>query len=251
MKSKKLAGFLLIVSCAVSYSALANVADNTSVQNIENKGLQTAPEQTATSVDQTVDKAVDKAALQSLLSKFTTMQADFKQVITDLQGQELQASSGQILLQKPQQLRWSVTEPEESLLLADGTTVYNIDPFVQQVTLMDQAQLTKSNPLMLLISDDKNQWQQVNVSAQKLSQNMSTNQRFDVVSLDTNSPITKLELLFNSEGKLVQLTSTDRQQQHNLLTFSNINYAAAASKDSFTYTVETDWVVDDQRSAEK
>lgn len=186
-----------------------------------------------------IGSEVDKASLRSLLAEFTTLKASFSQTINDMQGQELQASTGELLLKKPQQLRWSVTSPEESLLVADGMTVYNVDPFVEQVTLLDQAALTKSNPLMLLITDKESQWEQVAVVQNKDS--------FVIVSLAADSPITKLVLNFGKDKKLLSIVSTDRQQQRNNLRFSNVIYDKNINHIDFTYTPPPTWVIDDQR----
>ena len=186
-----------------------------------------------------IGSAADKATLRNLLGEFTTLKASFIQTINNMQGQELQASTGELLLRKPQQLRWTVMSPEESLLVADGKTVFNVDPFVEQVTLLDQEALTKSNPLMLLITDKESQWEQVAVVQNKSS--------FVIVSLVADSPITELILNFGTDNKLMSIVSTDRQQQRNSLTFSNVMYDSGTHDIDFTYTPQPSWIVDDQR----
>ena len=185
------------------------------------------------------DSAVDKALLRKLLDEFTTLKASFNQTITNLQGQVLQQSIGEILLKKPQKLRWTVISPEESLLIADGQTVYNIDPFVEQVTLLEQSSLTKSNPLMLLITNEEAQWAQVSVAK---SQNSYT-----LVSLSPDSPISKLVLTFGDDRKLLSVVSLDRQQQQNSLIFSNVEHDVGIDEIDFTFTPNPTWIVDDQR----
>jgi len=189
--------------------------------------------------DSFVNNAADKATLRELLSEFTTLKASFTQTITDMQGLELQSSIGELVLKKPQQLRWEVSSPEASLLLADGNTVYNVDPFVEQVTLLDQSALTKSNPLMLLITDQETQWAQVSV--------LQNEKSFSIVSLMPDSPISRLVLNFGDDNKLLSLLSTDRQQQVNSLLFTDVKYDKETIDSDFTFTPESTWVVDDQR----
>lgn len=181
----------------------------------------------------------DKASLRALLANFTNLKATFNQTITDLQGQELQSSKGELLLQKPQQIRWITESPEESILVADGKTVFNVDPFVEQVTLLDQSTLTKSNPLMLLITDQESQWVQVAVTKE--------NNAFTVISLAVDSPITKLILNFGKDNKLLSIVSIDRQQQQNKVAFTNVAYNTPTNKEDFSYTPKPSWVIDDQR----
>lgn len=206
--------------------------------NAQQLGVEASSPVLATS-DTLINKADDKASLRILLGQFITLKASFSQTITDMQGQELQQSTGELLLKKPQKLRWTVVSPEESLLIADGQTVYNVDPFVEQVTLLDQSALTKSNPLMLLITDEESQWSQVGVVQDKNS--------FILVSLLDDSPITKLVLSFGIDEKLLSVVSIDRQQQQNSLLFSNVEYDEESNDVDFTFSPESGWIVDDQR----
>lgn len=198
-----------------------------------------ASEVAANAANKNVNKHLAKEELRGLLALFSNMSATFTQQIFDLQGEELQSSQGDIILQKPQMLRWSVNSPEESLLIADGSTVYSVDPFVEQVTLMEQSALTKTNPLMLLISNEKSQWD--NVEIEKVDGD------FVLRSLDQEASITLVILSFNNNSELTLLTSIDRQQQRNVIEFSNVKMNIEVPANSFTYTPESTWVVDDQR----
>ena len=191
----------------------------------------------------------DKMRLRLLLAQFTSLKAEFSQTIVDMQGEELQSASGELLLQKPQKLRWSVLSPDESLLIADGASVYNIDPFLEQVTILDQAPLTRSNPLMLLISDDQAQWNKVAVSQQLTSDVKIENQdlAYNIVSLDANSPIEKLVLHFSPQGVLNSLVSYDRQQQRNTLQFSEVLLNSGVLDQDFVFTQKAEFIIDDQR----
>jgi outer membrane lipoprotein carrier protein len=181
----------------------------------------------------------DKASLRSLLGQFSTLKGTFTQTIVDMQGEELQSASGELFLQKPQKLRWSVQAPDESLLIADGISVYNFDPFLEQVTIVNQAALTQSNPLMLLISDEPQQWDQVSVVKQENT--------YTIVSLTDNSPINRLILRFDAQNKLTSLVSYDRQQQANLLDFSDVVLNQQVSNDDFRFSANEGWIIDDQR----
>jgi outer membrane lipoprotein carrier protein len=186
-----------------------------------------------------VGNEADKRSLRVILAKFTSLKGNFAQNIYDMQGQELQSATGTLLLQKPQQLRWSIVSPDESLLIADGKAVYNVDPFLEQVTIMDQTSLTKSNPLMLLISDDPKQWEQVGV--------IKEGSNYTIISLSSDSPITKLVLGFNENNVLSSLLSYDRQQQQNSLAFSDVVLDSGVNKQDFMFKANNAWIVDDQR----
>lgn len=184
--------------------------------------------------------SASKQALRERLGKINNLRASFEQTIIDGNQTILQTASGEIIVAKPQKLRWEISQPEESLLIADGKTVYNIDPFVEQVTLLDQDDLTKSNPLMLLVSDDDIHWQQVSVSQNE--------NNYIIQALDTDAPIAKLVLNFNSGGDLLGLESTDRQEQTSILVFNSTRINQPLSSNLFTFEASDTWVIDDQRA---
>jgi outer membrane lipoprotein carrier protein len=193
----------------------------------------------AESVAQDAQTVTPKAELKIKLSKLVSYSARFSQSISDITGKELQNSSGQLTLKTPNMLRWETQLPDEALLIADGTTVYSVDPFVEQVTVMQQASITQNNPLMLLVSDDQKQWNTVIVE--------KTQSRFVVISKDENANIVSLNIEFNGD-ELSRLQSTDRQQQKSLLVFSNIAQNQSVPQSLFTFDIPTNYIVDDQRN---
>ncbi|MFT4652481.1 MAG: outer membrane lipoprotein carrier protein [Patiriisocius sp.] len=231
---------LLFLLSTLSFSVSSQVTGAGSDAPVKSvKEISNLSKQVATDLASKIGSEQDKANLRQLLGQFSTLKANFTQTIIDMQGEELQNANGELLLKKPQKLRWSVLSPDESLLIADGTAVYNVDPFLEQVTILDQAPLTQSNPLMLLISDQQSQWDQVVVQQQEST--------YTIVSLQSDSPINKLVLRFNSNNELINLVSYDRQQQQNMLDFSNVVLNTGVSNKDFIFTANTSWVVDDQR----
>ncbi|MFT7260078.1 MAG: outer membrane lipoprotein carrier protein [Glaciecola sp.] len=193
----------------------------------------------AESVAQDAQTVTPKTELKIKLSKLVSYSARFSQSISDITGKELQNSSGQLTLKTPNMLRWETQLPDETLLIADGITVYSVDPFVEQVTLMQQASITQNNPLMLLVSDDEKQWNTVIVE--------KTQSRFVVISKDENANIVSLNIEFNGD-ELSRLQSTDRQQQKSLLVFSNIAQNQPVPQSLFTFDIPINYIVDDQRN---
>ncbi|MFT5542368.1 MAG: outer membrane lipoprotein carrier protein [Glaciecola sp.] len=190
-----------------------------------------------------------KSELHIKLKRLSSFQTEFSQSITDLAGNELQSSSGTLALQKPNQLRWETITPDETLLIADGTTVWNVDPFVEQVTVMAQDMITQNNPLMLLVSDSEEQWNSVSVESVEFEniEAESSGSKFKVISLDENPNVVSLIITFKND-QLVSLKSTDRQQQQSLLIFTNSINNEVLTKDYFLYAVPSNYIIDDQRS---
>lgn len=179
-----------------------------------------------------------KAELKIKLSNLVSYSANFSQSISDISGKELQRTSGILTLKTPNMLRWETQMPDETLLIADGTTVWNVDPFVEQVTVMQQESITQNNPLMLLVSDDEEQWNAVSVAKKESS--------FVVASKDENANIVSLTIYFNGE-QLTRMQSTDRQQQKSLLVFSNISQNQPVAQSVFSYDIPENYIIDDQR----
>ncbi|MFC4699333.1 outer membrane lipoprotein chaperone LolA [Glaciecola siphonariae] len=181
-----------------------------------------------------------QASLKKILGELTSYKADFVQKIVDAQGEVLQQSEGKIWLNKPKQLRWEVSKPDESLFVADGEVIFNVDHFVEQVSLIDQESIVDNNPLMLLISDDESAWQGITVSQ------AGTDYVLD--SKDVNTNIVQLRLSFENKV-LAALVSVDRQQQRNEITFLNRVLNPEIPQNTFVPNYPNSYLIDDQRKA--
>lgn len=179
-------------------------------------------------------------SLRPILDNLHSYKARFVQVIEDAEGQILQQSEGTMSLRKPNQLRWEVILPDASLFVADGSVIYNLDPFVEQVTMLDQADLVDNNPLMLLISDDTEAWDDVDITEQ--------DGEYTLHAKDPNANIEFLKLRFEN-GVLDVLTSIDRQQQSNVIEFSDIQQNIEIADSAFRVEVPESYIVDDQRKS--
>ena len=182
--------------------------------------------------------ALATSVLKAKLAKLKTYAAQFSQTVTDTQQQVLQTAEGQIFLMQPDKMLWEVSEPNENTLIADGHTLWHIDPFVEQVVAIDQAEAVASNPVMLLTSPDSKVWQDFDIS-----QDGNT---FTVVSKVEGSQIVSLLLNFEKDT-LISLTFVDRQQQKSLLVFDEIQQNTEVSENTFTFSLPEGFDLDDQR----
>lgn len=223
------AGLLTMIASVMSASTLIAVSTSAMSSTAESAAV----------AQQGTQNIAAKDELKMKLSKLVSYSANFSQSISDINGKELQRTSGTLTLKTPNMLRWETQLPDETLLIADGNTVWNVDPFVEQVTVMQQESITQNNPLMLLVSDDEKQWNAVTVE-KKAS-------RFMVISQDENANIISLNIEFNGD-QLIRLQSTDRQQQKSLLIFSNIEQNQPVEQLLFSYKIPENYIIDDQRS---
>lgn len=179
--------------------------------------------------------------LKEKLKGLTSFDAGFRQTVTDMQGQPLQSATGHIFLKQPNQLHWRVDEPNEALLIADGNTVWHVDPFVEQVIAIDQQQAIDNNPLILLAQPESAHWQRFNVTQQ--------GQQFTITSHQNDGQIVSLSLHFDGE-RLVALDMVDRQSQRSELVFGNIKQNQLLSQDLFQFSMPSGYELDDQRSTQ-
>lgn len=83
--------------------------------------------------------AQDEAAAQldGLLSGIQTFQADVRQLIVESTGGVLEESLIKFKLKRPDGFYWETLEPFPELIVTDGTTLWNFQPDLLQVTIED------------------------------------------------------------------------------------------------------------------
>ncbi|WJG11170.1 outer membrane lipoprotein chaperone LolA [Aliiglaciecola sp. LCG003] len=178
------------------------------------------------------------AELKSILSSIRTFHASFKQTVIDAQGEQVQESVGELILKQPNLMIWQVNEPDENLMVADGSTLWYSDPFVEQVIAVDQAASVANNPIVLLSDPENKSWQDFNID---FGQGM-----YKVKAISPQSQIAELQLRFE-QGKLVELSLIDRQLQISKLVFSDIQQNIPLGNEPFKFVVPDGFELDDQR----
>jgi outer membrane lipoprotein carrier protein len=202
----------------------------------------------------------DTAALKTLLGDMRQFRANFAQTVVDAQQNVVHEAQGVLTMTRPDKLRWETTFPDETLLIADGEAVWNVDTFVEQVTVLSQANAIKDNPVMLLTSTDDSTWSMFSISqldnalSQLLEQknrsgqeNTSGLRSFQITPKQQGGQILTLTLTFNSDNELAALTMLDAQQQISTLTFSDIETTFPLAADTFEVEVPDSFIIDDQR----
>lgn len=185
-----------------------------------------------------IPEATPEATLKSYLQKLNSYSASFTQTVYD-EGEAIDKSTGKLYLQSPNKMRWQTMTPEESLFIADGDSIWNIDSFVEQVTVFPQQDAVNNNPFILLTDQGSDIWEKFKV--EQLAPEM-----FAVTALEPSAQIVKLVLRFN-QGELVSLTTEDGQTQRSEMVFSAIETNNALDASLFVANYPETYVVDDQR----
>ena len=95
------------------------------------------------------------ARVERALGNAQTLQADFKQTLTDSKGQVTEQSNGTIAIRRPNRFRWEYRSPHEQLMVADGERIWLFDPDLEQVTVRRMGESLSATPAMLLSGEGK------------------------------------------------------------------------------------------------
>ncbi len=182
---------------------------------------------------------VAKGQLTEKLDKITFLAGDFIQQVFDEDGNALQEGRGSLAISKPNQVRWHTQEPDETLIVSDGETLWFYDPFIEQVSAHTLANAIANTPILLLTNNDKTLWQNYDVIS-------NNNERYDIIAKDLNSQVKSLTLIFTGE-QLSGLEIKDTTGQLSKIALSNLNSNTAPDNSLFMFSVPKGVELDDQR----
>ncbi|KIO35275.1 outer membrane lipoprotein chaperone LolA [Shewanella sp. cp20] len=182
--------------------------------------------------------ADDATALKDALAQLDNLKANFSQQVTDVNNKMIQQGSGTFALAVPNQFYWHLTQPDESLIVADGRDVWIYNPFAEEVSVLDFNQAIDASPIALLVHRDEATWQDYRVERQ--------DDCYQIAPKAVDASVTGVEVCFK-EKQLEVMKLTD--QQGNLSVFNLSAQAPLAEADAklFQFTVPEGVDIDDQR----
>ncbi|TKB43740.1 outer membrane lipoprotein chaperone LolA [Thalassotalea mangrovi] len=181
-------------------------------------------------------------AKQQLISKLEVVggfSANFTQLVTDADGNELQQQSGVLKVRRPNLIYWKTVEPDETLVVSDGKTLWFYNPFVEQVSAFKVDTAVANTPILLLSGSDQSLWQDYQVS-------MKDKSSYTISSLDENAQVKTLDLSFQGDT-LVAFTIEDATGQFSEFHLSDVNSDPLPTLQQFTFTLPEGVDFDDQR----
>ena len=177
--------------------------------------------------------------LQNKLNVFDGYQANFKQVVTDIEANIIHQADGKLVFKQPGKFIWEVTAPEEELLISNGRYVWWYNPFVEQVSIFDVQQAVTQTPFALLVSKDPSIWKQFSISKE--------NNIYVITPVDlSQAQVIKLTLTI-IDNDLEKIVITSRSQQVSEYTLSDQS-KFKPQEDMFEFEMPAGIDVDDQRS---
>ncbi|WP_074498974.1 outer membrane lipoprotein chaperone LolA [Thalassotalea sp. PP2-459] len=183
----------------------------------------------------------DKQLLKTRLAKLEHFSAAFAQQVSDGAGTELQRTTGKLAVQKPNLVYWHTKQPEESLIVSDGESLWLFDPFIEQATAYSLQDSIANTPILLLTSDDDQLWAQYQVIKQ-------SDMHFTLSSIDDNAQVQSLSITFEPTSvNIKQFTITDATGQVSDIVLSEVDSQSKIDAELFQFKVPEGVYLDDQR----
>lgn len=88
--------------------------------------------------------------VEAFLQGLDGLQAQFKQVLTDRNGQSIDEASGTLAISRPDRFRWDYREPYQQVIVSDGARIWIYDSDLEQVTVRKLDETLSATPAMLL-----------------------------------------------------------------------------------------------------
>jgi outer membrane lipoprotein carrier protein len=93
---------------------------------------------------------VGKQRVEAFLQGLDGLQAQFRQILTDRNGQTVDEASGTLAISRPDRFRWDYRQPYQQVIVADGTRIWIYDSDLEQVTVRKLDETLSATPAMLL-----------------------------------------------------------------------------------------------------
>lgn len=96
------------------------------------------------------DPAAGRQKVENFLQGLQSLQAQFKQTLADRNGRTVEEASGTLAIRRPDRFRWDYLQPNEQVIVADGSRIWLYDADLQQVTVRKLDDTLSATPAMLL-----------------------------------------------------------------------------------------------------
>ena len=183
------------------------------------------------------------SAAKSLAEKIlnlTTYQADFEQRVHNEVGKEIDLTSGEFLIEKPNRFRWQIKQQYEQLIVADGDHIFTYDPDLEQVTIQNQNQLIADSPLLFLTSNAQVLEDSFEISEVKLDQVAGSDNKsrrlFSLLPKGEGGVFEKVHILFDN-NRMIELLMADTLGQQTSVKFSNIRINQPVEVSLFSFVI--------------
>ena len=173
------------------------------------------------------------ARLQQLLQGYETISSEFEQFSLAGDGQRTEATSGTLVLRKPNLFRWTSEEPFPQVIVNDGTYLWIYDPDLLQVTRKPFDANGNSAPALILNGQIDRLGEDFSI---RLLNETDSEMLFELLPHDDQSTFTRIRLLF-VEQQIAQLMLEDSLGQRTSIQFHNQQQNPELASDLFSFVV--------------
>lgn len=190
-------------------------------------------------------ESTESSMLRQHLARIESLTGQFEQTIFEY-DEQVEQLTGDFALQRPNLLYWKTKAPEESVLVADGETVWYFNPFIDQVSIFSQIDAMAANPLLVLLNDSD--WSQFSISRLALNaESMAADIKEEWV-ITGHEDGQQLKLSFNAAEELIAMTLTDTFGQRSEFRLLNTRMNTAIPAARFVFEIPDGVDIDDQRN---
>lgn len=201
---------------------------------------------------QSGEPASDMAAAEQLagiLEHTRTLRSEVSVLTLDQDGREVQESTAQLVMQKPDHFYWEILSPYAELMVADGERIWRYEPDLEQVTVEPFDDDISRTPVMLLNGNADNIVSAYTITSANFDSSTDNGQRtrFILTPKGNDGLFTRLSLTFNG-SVLEEMQFEDSLGQKTSLVFNAPEANADIDPDIFEFTIPEDVeVIDNTR----
>ena len=180
------------------------------------------------------DAAADARAaarVTSAIASLAGFRAEFRQTVTDANGEQTQSAAGTVSMARPGRFRWDYREPPQ-VIVSDGTTVWLYDADLALVTVRPAAETLSGTPALLLAGD-------ADIAREFEMRDGGSADGLEWTLLrprDAEADFSELAVGI-ADGELRRMALTDRLGQTTRLEFSRIERNPRFEASTFTFVV--------------
>lgn len=169
------------------------------------------------------------AKLDGLLNQFTTFEANFTQVTTDIQQQIMQRSNGRMMMERPGHFRWETQSPSHQIVITNGKKLWVYDVDLKQATEQSTAN-SPINPAKLLSGN-------TDALLQQFSVHMIPHRNivvFQLIPKQSNQQFRSAAMVFMHD-KLHSMQIENNAEQTTVFHFTDVKLNAHLSPNLFEF----------------
>lgn len=179
--------------------------------------------------------------LQAFLDGLHTLMADFEQQVVDTDTNEVSRVRGTLYVSRPGRFRWEYDDSGGRYLLADGHTVWLVEPDLEQVSQRSQKEALKGTPAGLFAD-------QVDLDKDFEVEELGTRQGVSWLKLTPRDEQSQVaQILIGLEGdRITRLEMDDRLGQVTSFRFTHVEKNMPLPEELFRFVPPPGYDVLDQ-----